>query len=147
MKLIDYPSLAEFISQHPTATIAVPIDNNGTIHAASLLYANNTEPLEFYFVTARDSEKYTLLKTTNSITCAVVVGTEKETPFTLQMRGELGEIDPLEYEGQVKAYYQKRGNHRDDINKPGTCLLRFTPTWARFTDYSKGYERYFLDIK
>lgn len=146
MKLKDYPPLQDFLIHHLAATIAVPIDHNGSLHAASLLYANSTEPLEFFFVTSRDSEKYSLLKTKDNIPCAVVIGTEKDTPFTIQMRGKLKEIDPQEYGVQINAYYEKRGNRHDDINNPDNCLLKFTPTWARFTDYSKGYKRYLLDI-
>ena len=147
IKLSGYPSLSDFLSEHLAATIAVPIDNNGTIHAASLLYWNSLNPLKFYFVTSRNSEKYKLLDTRDAINCAVVIGTEKDTPFTLQMRGTIQEVDPKKYQEVVENYYQKRGNRHDDIDAPDTCLLEFKPNWARFTDYSKGYDRLILDLE
>jgi general stress protein 26 len=146
VKLSDYPSLANYLSTQKAATIAVPIDENGTIHAASLLYWNSLDPLRFYFVTSRESEKYTLLETEKSINCAVVVGTEKGTPFTLQMRGTMQEVDPNEHKEIVESYYTKRGNHQDDIDAPDTCLLEFIPSWARFTDYLKGYDTHELEL-
>ncbi|HWZ66154.1 MAG TPA: hypothetical protein VNX65_05200 [Patescibacteria group bacterium] len=69
--------------------------------------------------------------------------TEKNTPFTLQMRGTLSEGSASDLE----RYYVKHGSRFDDIaDKKNVCLV-FKPTWARFTDYSKGYERHFLELK
>lgn len=146
MKLKEYPALITFLETHLTATIAVPLDDKGTLHAASLLYWNNVEPFELYFVTSRNSEKARLLKTHNDIQCAVVIGTEKNTSFTLQMRGKITEVSPDDYTNETEAYYKKRGNRHDDITNDDTCLLKFVPNWARFTDYEKGYKREFLDI-
>lgn len=146
MKLKDYPTLKSFLQIHLTATLAVPIDTKGTLHAASLLYWNRDEPFELYFVTSRNSEKFKLLKNKDVIQCAVVIGTEKNTPFSLQMRGTISEVNPDDYSDEVNAYYEKRNNRHDDITNPSTCLLKFAPNWARFTDYSKGYDREFLDV-
>lgn len=146
MKITDNPDLVTFVNNHPAATIAVPIDDSGTLHAAALLYLKSPESLEFFFITSRESEKCTLLRTRKEIPCAAVIGTERDTPFTLQMRGVLQEADPENYEHEVALYYEKRGNHHDDISDPSTCLLKFYPTWARFTDYAKNYARFMLDI-
>ncbi len=142
--LADYPELNSYLHREKAATIAVPIDEAGTIHAASLLYYHTEKPLAFYFVTNKNTEKCRLLKAKQSLKAACTIGTQKGVDFTLQMRGELAMIEPEET--VVKAYYQKRGNHHDDINEPGVVCLRFTPNWTRFTDYSRGYEHYFLEI-
>lgn len=147
MTLAEYPTLDAFLQKCLAATIAVPIDQEGTIHAASLLYWNKSEPLELYFVTSRSSEKFQLLEHEAEIRCAAVVGTEKHTPFSLQMRGTIKEVDPTSYSSELEAYYEKRGNHDDDISSPDSCLLKFTPDWARFTDYSKGYDKKFLELE
>ncbi len=140
--LASYPTLDEFLQRQVAATIAVPVDATGTIHAASLLYWNSTNPLAFYFVSGRDTEKARLLKNQQEIPCAAVVGTEKGTDFTLQMRGTLREGTAEELE----LYYQKRGNRFDDVNDPKNMCLVFTPTWARFTDCTKDYTRYTLEV-
>lgn len=146
MKIIEIEELQNFLENQKAATIAVPIDENGTIHAASLLYWNSIDPFNFYFVTSRDTEKCALLKDARKITCAVVVGTEKGTDFTLQMRGNIQEVEPKDFSKELDAYYQKRGNRQDDIDDPATCILQFSPTWARYTDYSQGYNRDFIDL-
>ncbi|MFI5275608.1 MAG: hypothetical protein ACHQT5_02170, partial [Candidatus Saccharimonadales bacterium] len=81
-----------------------------------------------------------------SMPAALAIGTEKGTPFTVQLRGSLEAIDPAGHKQIVSAYYQKRGNRRDDLNDPNNSLIMFTPTWGRFTDYAKGYDRFFLDL-
>ena len=146
MKIIEIEELQKFLENQKAATIAVPIDENGTIHAASLLYWNSIDPFNFYFVTSRDTEKYALLKDGRKINCAVVVGTEKGTDFTLQMRGNIQEVESKDFSKELDAYYQKRGNRQDDIDDPATCILQFSPTWAMYTDYSQGYNRDFIDL-
>ncbi len=146
INLSDYPALSDFLTVHESATIAVPIDTNGTIHVANLLYWHNPGSLKFYFVTSRYSEKCKLLTDHKALKCAIVVGTEKDTPFTMQMRGSLQEIEPSENDDILDNYYRKRKNRHDDINNDSHCLLEFSPNWGRFTDYSKGYETHLLDL-
>lgn len=144
LPLKQYPALKSFLSQHKSATVAVPIDDNGTLHAAALLYWHDERTLEFYFVTSSETEKMTLLNKRQSLAAACVVGTEAGTPFTLQMRGKLSIMDEAPKK-VLEEYYTKRGD-RDDINEPRNVLVRFTPEWARFKDYSKGYDPYYLEL-
>jgi len=136
-----------FLRDEPAATVAVPIDRNDTIHAASLLYAHTEMPLRFYFVTSIDSEKCSLLNSVKSISCACVIGTAKGTAFTLQMRGSLRTVDHTQFADLIEGYYAKRGNRADDINDSQNILLQFTPEWARFTDYAKGYDHQYLKLQ
>src|SRR5207244_2815293 len=105
-----------------TATIAVSIDEEGTIHAAALRFWHNKQPLKFYFVTGRSTEKYKLLQIKPEIPCACVVGTTRDGDFTLQMRGNLKTVDPTELIDEVKQYYKKRGNRHDDVDDPKNVL-------------------------
>ncbi len=141
-RLQDYPTLDRFLQKEPAATLAVPVDHEGTLHAASVLFWNSTDPLLLYFVTGRDTQKVRLLKTQKEIPCAVVVGTHKGTPFTLQMRGTLSEGSAVD----LALYYQKRGDRFDDINDRKNMCLVFRPRWARFTDYTKEYARFMLEL-
>ncbi len=144
--LLEYPGLDKFLKSEASATLAVPIDNVGNLHAATLLYWHSENPLAFYFVTNKNSEKCTLFKSQKSINAACVVGTTKGISFTVQFRGKLIIVNPKQYVKEVGGYYQKRGNHHDDINGPANVLLQFTPNWGRFTDYTAGYSRYSLKI-
>lgn len=144
-RLADYPGLAAFLEREFAATLAVPVDTAGTLHAASLCYIHTSEPLRFYFVTGRDTEKCRLLKTQPTVPCAMVIGTVKDVQFTLQMRGKLRE-ESHPAAAVMDRYYQKRGNRHDDINDPANLCLVFEPTWARFTDYGKGYAHFPLEV-
>lgn len=146
MRLQDEPKLQAFLQTQQAATIAVPIDRQGSIHVASLLYIHDEPPLRFFFVMGRNTEKCRLLRELDAIPCACVVGTVKDVDFTLQMRGELTIADPNSHKKIVEKYYQKRGNRHDDINDPSTVLLEFAPNWARFTDYSKNYLQIKLEL-
>jgi general stress protein 26 len=147
MKLSDNRDLMDFIENSPASTLAVPLDYDGSVHVAPMVFYNTFEPLDFYFVTARDSVKFTMLHTHSQINAALVVGTEKDTPYSVQMRGTLEEVDPDENKKIIDDYYEKRGNRNDPVDDPENCLIKFTPTWARYTDYSEGYDKYELDLK
>lgn len=146
-RLVDCPDLQKFLKDEPAATIAVPIDEHGTIHAASLLYWHDENPLRLYFVTSRETEKCTLLVKKPELPAACVVGTCRDTDMTLQMRGTIAIFDKEKFAETLEKYYAKRGNHNDDIIDPVNVLLEFTPNWARYTDYTKGYERRMLNVK
>lgn len=145
-KLSDNPTLLRFLDDEPAATIALPIDDAGTIHAASLLYWHSIDPLKFYFVTGKATEKCQLLLQGAAVPAACVIGTSRFTDCTLQMRGRIQIVDKKQFSDQLDRYYAKRGDRHDDIIDPVNVLLEFTPTWARYTDYTKGYERRMLQL-
>jgi general stress protein 26 len=146
VKLSDRSKLVDFLNSHEALTMANPIDNEGTLHASAMLYYCTVDPLRFYFVTARDTDKCKPLKANKILQCAIVVGTERHTPFSIQMRGYVKEVKTSDNKGVIDGYYKKLKNHYDDVNDPANVLLEYTPTWARFTDYSEGYNRYYLDL-
>jgi uncharacterized protein YhbP (UPF0306 family) len=147
MKLANYPKLAKFLNDEIIAVISMPVDEQGTLHIATLHYSHNPEPLQFYFVTGRDTEKCTLLKQKASVQAACVVGTTRGVPFTVQMRGELRIVEPKDRKEAVAAYQQKRHSRNDDLADGKNVLLEFTPSWARFTDFAEGWEaHHFLDL-
>ena len=140
------PGLAKFLDQERAATVAVPIDSNGTIHAAALGYWHTGNPLRFYFVTDKATEKCRLLVEKGSVQAACVVGTVVGVDFCLQMRGQIKIVNSADFKETIDKYYAKRGNRHDDIDDPKNVLMEFTPTWARYTDYTKGCDRHMLDL-
>lgn len=147
VSLDEHEELSLFLSAQASGVLAVPIDNTGILHAAAILYWHNPAPLRFYFVTALGSEKLALLTDSNYLPAAFVVGTEKGTTFTVQLRGKVHEINPEANKKITDNYYLKRANRNDDIKDPSNCLLEFIPDWARFIDYSKGQEKHMLDLR
>jgi len=147
-RLAQREDLAQFLTEERALTIAVPIDEAGTIHAASLLYWHQAEPLRFYVVTSLRTEKCRLLKTQSEVQAACVVGTVKDVPFTLQMRGKLRVCASEGMDEVIEAYYAKRGSRdMDVVGQDDYVLLEFRPEWARFTDYGEGYDcQYQLEL-
>lgn len=117
VRLVEHKKLSRFLSEQPSGVLAVPVNDKGVLHAAAILYWHDPIRLRFYFVTAKDSEKLTLLETKAYIPAALVVGTEKGTYFTVQMRGKLQLIDPKENSNIVDSYYAKRQNRNDNVEE------------------------------
>lgn len=145
VKLADAPELEAFLANERVATLAVPIDRQGTLHIATMDYVRTAEPLRFYFITSSESEKCRLLKD-GPVRSACNVGTYYGTPFTLQMRGEAQLLDVDGHQAVLDAYFAKRGETNRNVEGPDSVLLQFTPDWARFTDYAKGWNNTMLEV-
>jgi nitroimidazol reductase NimA-like FMN-containing flavoprotein (pyridoxamine 5'-phosphate oxidase superfamily) len=61
MKLQNATELKAFLDAEKVATLALPIDEDGTIHIATMNYVHLLDPFCFYFMTSDKSEKCTLL--------------------------------------------------------------------------------------
>jgi general stress protein 26 len=145
----DNPKLAEFLNREPVAVVSVSIDEIGTPHAATLGYWHKSDPLSFFFVTNKNSQKCRLLNQKKELPAACVVGTYMGTEFTLQMRGTLRVLDKDNYREEIDRYCEKRGKRREelkDLADPDGVLLRFTPNWARYVDFSQGWGQHFLEL-
>ena len=147
VRLADYPTLGAFLSEQLTGVLALPIDKSGTVHAAALRYWHDTDPLVFYLITARDTEKCALLRDGSTVKAAYVVGTEEDTTFSLQMRGSVRIVDGSAHRAVLDDYFKQHGEHGPDPYDAQNVLLEFKPAWARFTDYTKGYDRTFVDVR
>ena len=146
MKLQGATGLMDFLDTEKVATLALPINTNGTLHIATMNYAHVAEPFCFYFMTSDKSEKCALLKQTNEVVAACNVGTYSGTLFTLQMRGVATILDEDKQGAILDAYYAKRGDKNRNVEGPHSVLISFRPNWARFTDFSKGWNTTLLDL-
>lgn len=146
MKLEDAAALSAYLDEEKVATVALPIDTDGTLHIATMNYSHATQPLRFYFVTSNQSEKCQLLNEAKELVAACNVGTYYGAPFTLQMRGTVRLIEKSDNPEIVAAYLAKRNTSNKNIEGETSVLLEFEPTWARFTDFSKGWDTTPLDL-
>ncbi len=146
IRLSDTTRLLEFLSQEKVATLAVPVDEAGTLHIATMNYVHLLNPLRFYFMTSDQSEKCRLMNVRPEIVAACSVGTYSGTPFTLQMRGQARILDTAGQAQLLDTYYAKRGDTNRNVEGPHSVLVEFKPNWARFTDYSKGWDTTMLDL-
>lgn len=138
--------LSKFLAEEKSAVLSVAVDSNGTLHSAALLFVHQEGPLRISFVTNKNTEKCKMLINGGARKAACVVGTTKNTPFTLQMRGKLKIVDTSAHRADLELYIKKFPNGPDDINEEDNVLLQFIPTWSRYIDYQKGYDRHMLEV-
>ncbi len=151
MSITDIKGLEDFLQSQEAAVLSVPIDGNGTIHGAGLLYAHDERPLQFIFVTSSKSEKCNLLNKQKTVPASCVIGTTKGTPFSLQMRGRVTIKEISKAKKEIEIYKTKRGKAVDDFSDSDQVVLIFRPDWARCTiydstDFQDGFKRVMLDI-
>lgn len=142
----DLPELARFLDDQPVAVISIPIDENGTPHAATLGYWHKMDPLSFFFITSKNSQKCQLLKDKGELPAACVVGTYMGTAFSLQMRGTVKILDQDNHQAEIDSFCNKRGKSREELVNSDSVLLCFMPNWARYIDFSQGWGQHFLDL-
>jgi uncharacterized protein YhbP (UPF0306 family) len=143
--LKDEPQLADFIRHEQSGVLSIVIDSVGTVHNAAITYWHQENPLKFYYITDRNSEKCKMLLTGNERNAGFVVGTVIDTPFTLQLRGKCKIVDKNKHSDIINGYIKKRGNDHG-IKNSEKVLIEFKPDWARFTDYSKGWQTHMIKL-
>lgn len=146
-RLNELDDLNCFLASQFAAVLTVAIDETGVIHASPLAFWHDSQTLHCYFVTHIDTEKCQLLKSRSHVVSSCVVGTGKHTEYLLQMRGRTSIVAATDYAHQVEQYYNKRSSRRDDIDMPGSVLLRFIPDWARYTDYADNGRQYTIALE
>lgn len=124
-----------FMAQEPVATLALAIDEIGTMHAATMRYWATPEMDALFFVTHKDSEKCKLLHIQESLPAAVVIGGYMGATFYVQLRGTVQIVSKQKYRHEIGEYYLKRKNKNDDVDDPNMVLIKYVPTWLRLTDY------------
>ena len=146
MKLREATQLQAFLQEEMVANLAVPVDEDGTLHIATMNYVHLIDPLRFYFMTSDLSEKARLMSAKPEVTAACNVGSYIGTPFTLQMRGVSRILDKAKLPDVLDAYFEKRGDTNRNVEGPHTVMVEFVPNWARFTDFSKDWEQTVLEL-
>lgn len=144
MKIND--RLSDFMQKETVSTLAVPIDDIGTIHIAALRCMVSVNPLAVYYVTSVSSEKCALFGRLDELPAACDLGGHLDPEMYVQMRGKLRYWRLDEKKDIVDAYF----NHIDatDRTREGkdSVLLEFTPEYMKFTDYAEGWEKHIIDL-
>lgn len=138
--------LRDFFKKEQVATLAVPIDREGSIHIATMRCMTLLDPLKIYFVTGSSSEKCALLRTGELIKTACEVGGYKGTEMYAQMRGtaRLWRLD--EQPEIVKMYFEKRGEPNLKNEGDDSVLLELTPDYLKYTDYAQGWDKHLVKL-
>lgn len=144
-KLQENQKLLKFLRSALVSTLAVPIDQKGTIHIAAMRCFVTTNPLRVYYVTSRGSEKCALLKQDSEISAACDIGGHIEPEMYVQMRGFVRMFEFSDRPDIVSSYFAHRGSSQDKEGD-SSVLLEFEPTYAKYTDYAEGWQKHLLDL-
>ena len=120
----------DFLTHHRVSVFSL-IRNEHSIDSATLHYAHSDDPLAFYFLTDKSSRKAQALHAGKSNTAALVIGFDESEFATFQAEGEVQLVDD---EDSWKVYTTKHSEREKLKSDPGIVMLKFAPTWWRFTD-------------
>ncbi len=133
--------IIDYLATQRVGVLAVEMPD-GSPHGATLHFATNTEANEFYFRTSPAYKKMESLAERTTTRASFVVGTTEAEMKTFQLDGVLRKITAEEQAAFEAAYLgkltEKKGKSSDGVG------LVFTPTWWRFTDWTKPEGKFVL---
>lgn len=122
----------DFLKTQRVSVISI-LQDDGTVHAATIHFAHTENPAAFYFLTARESRKCRSLVTGKEMNASVVIGFDENACATFQADGVMKILsDANELDAGWDAYggkYPERAGARASE----AVLLRFIPSWTRFS--------------
>jgi general stress protein 26 len=128
------PDVLEYVKGERVCVLALEM-MDGSPHAATVHFANTDGPI-FVFETNRTYRKSEPLFGKKTTRASLVIGSTESTKKTLQLDGEaklLGDDSVQLRETYLKKFPDKTGK----LDGPDVVLFSFTPTWWRFTDWTK----------
>jgi general stress protein 26 len=125
-------NISSFLQHHRISVLSV-LQADGSIHSATLHYANNENPLSFFFMTGKKTEKCLSLLDGSERPSSLVVGFSEEEFATFQAEGKVKILDQ-DSESSWKTYIDKYPSRSQGKVNPEYVLLQFIPSWWRYTD-------------
>ena len=110
---------------------------DGSPHASTVHFAHAEDPLMFFFETNRNYRKAQALLGKEITRASLVVGVDEKNKKTFQADGEARPLKPAEEKLFQEIYLGKFPNKTKKVTDPNALFFVFTPTWWRFTDYTK----------
>ncbi len=128
-------SIYDYLAQEPIGVLTVLLPD-GSPHSATVHYSSQLDPLTLYISTDQKTRKAEVFKTQDSTKASFVVGVSEATWLTLQMHGEANVVrDPEELKAAQAIHYAKHPKALPYKNDD-TIVIKFTPTWWRYSDYT-----------
>jgi general stress protein 26 len=110
---------------------------DGSPHAATLHFAHTENPFVFFFKTHQGYRKTEPLLGRQISRASFVVGSDESNMRTLQLDGEVRVVNEEEYQLFDKVFLGKFKDKKGKLADPESVCFIFTPTWWRFTDWTK----------
>jgi hypothetical protein len=110
---------------------------DGSPHGATVHFANSEDPFIFFFETNREYKKSEALFGRDESRATFVVGVDENNLITFQLDGIVRLVKEEEMELYKDVYLEKFPNKAKKIGDPKVVHFIFTPTWWRYTDWTK----------
>ena len=124
----------EYLKKQRVSVICI-LQDDSTVHAATVHFAHTEEPPVFYFLTDKASRKCRSLISGKDMAASIVIGFDENACVTFQSDGMVKILsDEAELEVGWEAYggkYPERAGARASTE---AVLVKFTPTWSHFSE-------------
>ncbi len=110
---------------------------DGSPHAATVHFAHQDNPFMFFFETDKTSRKSEALFGKEEVRASIVIGSNESDMKTFQMDGVARLIKDTEGDLYEKIYHEKFPEKKAKSQGPNYVKFVFTPTWWRWTDWTK----------
>ncbi|HRH26322.1 MAG TPA: pyridoxamine 5'-phosphate oxidase family protein [Candidatus Paceibacterota bacterium] len=142
MRTFD-PEVSSYLLAQRVGVLAVEMPD-GSPHGATVHFAHTDDTGAFFFATAVTTLKAKALEGKQVTRATFVLGTNEEDMKTLQLDGTVVVVPQDDMEKFTTVYLGKFPEKEPRVNSPQSLLLKFTPTWWRYTDGSRKKERLVL---
>ena len=135
--------ISDYIESQRVGVLAIEM-MDGSPHAATVHFAHIAGPFTLFFETYRDSHKAQALFGRAKSRASFVLGTDETTNTTVQIDGvaELISIEGKELFDSV--YFKKFPKKVEKSKDPKFVCFKFTPTWYRYTSWTKEHGKEIL---
>ena len=130
-----HPEALAFVASQRVCVFAVEM-MDGSPHAATVHFAHHGDAPTFIVLTERRYRKAEPLFGRPASRATVVLGFAEGKMQTLQIDGNAERLTDAD-NALREAYFSKFPDKRAKCNEPDDFFFKFTPTWWRFTDWSK----------
>ncbi len=130
------PDILNYIKSQRVGVLAVEM-MDGSPHGATVHFAHMDNPLAFFFETNREYRKAEPLFGREITRATFVIGSTESDMRTLQLDGVVQLLKPEELETYDTVYFGKYPEERGKTYGGTPIFFKFTPTWWRFTDWTR----------
>lgn len=135
-----------FLREHHLAVIST-VGFLGLAPESALIAFVEDEQLCLYFQTGKYTRKAANLVHARRV--SLVIGLELKDMATLQYEGVAQKLMDLDQINDCKRRFlaKKSPTTREYLERPDAILFKITPTWIRFSDYTRGNHAFVTEIK
>ena len=129
-------AILDYLQTQQTGVLAIEM-LDGSPHAATVHFAYSTWPFVFFFETYKEYRKAEALLGREKSRASFVVGTDEKTTATFQLDGYVEIINEKDKEIFDSVYFGKFPNKIKKSQDAKFLCFKFTPTWWRYTEWTK----------